>query len=143
MAEPQWKIIPELTQEIIDNAIKQFGCTEEDVREQWAETQRLNEQGGGAAVIASIGEVIMDREEVVVAMAEAAEAHIHLHPERNVCLGEYFDEMTGEIDLKQIDSDALLHGLVLACFMLAELKEQVTILMDGNRRDHGTLDKER
>jgi hypothetical protein len=134
----KWQVAPELTDEMIAGAIARLGCTEEDVRREWTATQELNATGGPDAVMADMGKhVAKATEEIVDAMVEGAQVALNSDSDRFIALGEYYSEMTDSLSRDGLDVELLLMTSLMAAWKLAEAKQSIATLMDGNRREKG------
>lgn len=120
------------TSEQAEETAQKFGVSVEEVYRQWDETERLGEEGGVDAVMASMASAMTQTEDIVDAMVELAD----MDPARDraVRMGEFLHANLDKVDPDDVDKETLLHALLMAAFKLAEADARVNVLLDGSHR---------
>lgn len=146
----------EFTPEILAQ-VKAMGYTEEEAREKWSEIDEQYNQGGPAAVIQDMVELMTTTEGEVDHLAKDARTYFSSNRQlteqaqnwiantpgatddaRVLAWAQYLADALAHIgkalDEDRVDNDTLIHWLITATWMLAENQDQLAAAKDGNRR---------
>ena len=123
------KII-ELTDELAQETARKFGVSVETVREHYAALQAEGPEAALAEMNANMAEIDQAIDEVV------ADTPVWMGPDRLRAMADYYQAGWDAATADELDAADLFLKLSVALYKLAEAKEQIASLMDGQHR-HG------
>lgn len=130
----------ELTDEKVAEMARKFGISAEEVRQQWEAVQ----ESGPEAVVADMDQEVAELEEAInVVAADVASRWLNVNApweERVRNIAEFYAEGWDAVTDKEVSeanvSDMFLK-LSVAIYLLAEARQQIAQVLDGNYRVGG------
>lgn len=126
---------PQLTPEMIAEAARRFGVSEEEIVAEWNRIDAVYEQGGEDAVWSRLVRAISEAEREIAELVVTVRPFLaDYHDDRTQGIAEFYREIVQGTEGQSLDTERLLQHLVLAVWKLAEAQEREAALLDGSRR---------